>query len=145
MSARRIRAATHGAEADFCHTSIAQPAATTTTMSHRGGPDHDDVTSSWFAERRWSASAPSGRGSPWDHGSRQRAGITRAPQQANGSLAAPDPDFIASGAVLGDAGERLSEGLRAAGRDASGDQPACCNPAVGLGISDLTAMAGFLG
>jgi hypothetical protein len=48
---------------------------------------------------------------------------------------------MASGAVLGDAGERPPEGLRAAGRDARGDQPACCNPAVGLGIPDLTAPA----
>jgi hypothetical protein len=53
--------------------------------------------------------------------------------------------FMASGAVLGDAGERPPEGLRAAGRDARGDQPACCNPAAGLGISDLIALAGFLG
>jgi len=50
---------------------------------------------------------------------------------------------MASGAVLGDAGERPPEDLRAAGRDACGDQPACCNPAVGLGILDLTAAAEF--
>jgi hypothetical protein len=64
---------------------------------------------------------------------------TTASQRQSGS--AGNPDFMASGAVLGDAGERPPEGLRAAGRDARGDQPACCNPAVGLGIPDLTAPA----